>query len=658
MPPACGLPGAEIARGAHRVASPALLWTLVKSAFISLPLFATRAEEPPPFTLDEVVVHVPRSEASDATAAASVVKAERFAGEAKTVAELVATAPGVAVHEYGGLGQLSTVSIRGSSADQVAVFLDGLPLNTAAGGGVDLSRIPRAWIERIEVIRGTAGAYYGSGALGGVVNIVTRPAAAGAWSAETSAGSFGTYSGSADGAIGGPRWGLLGAASLDDTSGRFSYLFNPRPALSGNDLEPRTREHNASLSAGSLAKLWADLGRGRLDAVVQLSGGVRNLPGSPYAPTPSDGQHDLRIGTVVRFAHPISDELHVALEASGRDDRLSVQISPVPRSCQDDLAGTVGSQLTWLAGRSTLTLRALTGTESLATEGSATRERGSLALAASGELALFADGRLLVAPALRWERIGAQGGLSGNLGVRARLVGPLSIRASGGRTFRVPSFAELYLQQGLLSPNPELVPEEAWSADASLVAEGALGMASLGGFGTLYRDIIVYEADSFRRMKPFNDGTATANGLEAELASTPIGPAAITGSAAYTLLATETLLGNESVLGKDLPHRPRHRLFARLGAGYGPLEVHGEAHYVSSQFLDLANSPSLTVPAALTFNLGCSLRLLRRPETRLSLEVRNLLDNRTLQDGFGNPLPGRMVMVTLRVTGGKEGTAP
>ena len=130
----------------------------------------------------------------------------------KTVAELVSTAPGVAVNQYGGLGQLATVSIRGSTADQVQVFLDGLPLNPGAGGGVDLSRIPRTWIERVEVVRGAEGARYGTGTLGGVLNIVTHPAASGAWAAEATAGSFDTFALSADGATGGERWGALGAA--------------------------------------------------------------------------------------------------------------------------------------------------------------------------------------------------------------------------------------------------------------------------------------------------------------------------------------------------------------------------------------------------------------------------------------------------------------
>ena len=139
--------------------------------------------------LDEQVIQLPRAPApQDPTASATVVEAERFAGELKSVAELAATAPGVAIRSSGGLGQLTTISIRGSSSGGVRVLLDGIPLDTAAGGGVDLSTIPLHWVDRVEVVRGAEGAYFGAGALGGAVNVVTLPAVAGKWGVEVTGG--------------------------------------------------------------------------------------------------------------------------------------------------------------------------------------------------------------------------------------------------------------------------------------------------------------------------------------------------------------------------------------------------------------------------------------------------------------------------------------
>jgi iron complex outermembrane receptor protein len=619
------------------------------AALAALPLARVRADDAAP--AGEAVVRSPRAEAAaDPTASATVVDARRFAGESKTVAELVTTAPGVAVDRYGGLGQLSTISIRGSTADEVQVFLDGLPLNNAAGGGVDLSRIPHAWIDRIEIVRGTAGAVYGPGAVGGAVNIITRKAAAGRWSAEATAGAFRTFSGAADGAIGGERWGLLGAAAFDTTRGDFVFERDDLQAVPGNPPTPVQRLHNASTSGGGLAKLWADLGTSRLDAVLQLSGGRRDLPGTAFHPKLDDEQHDGRAGLVARLSRALAEDWDLALTVTAREDRLSVLVVPFTDASQRDHAADAGARLVWTSGPSALTLSVTGGGEELESVGGETHTWGKASATVEDELTL-ASGRLRLTPVARWDLQGPFGGWSAKLGAAWRFTDVLTVRANGGRTFRVPSFAELYLQQGTLEPNPDLVPEDSWSADLGLVADGRLGLLTVGVFTQLYRNLIVYEAQSLGRMKPFNDGKASASGLEAELASAPFGAVGFTASAAYTYLATETLRGSEGTLGKSLPHRAAHRLFGRLAIAPGPLEAHGEVHFVSGQYLDVENSSSLYVGPSLTFNLGGSVRLWSAPETRLHFEVRNLLDDRSLQDGFGNPLPGRMALVTVRIAG-------
>ena len=604
---------------------------------------------------EEIVVVGNRLRPSDATAATTVVDAQRYAGESKTVAELVTTAPGVAVNDYGGLGQLTTLSIRGSASDEVQVFLDGLPLNTAAGGGVDLTRIPHAWIDRIEIVRGAASASYGPGALAGAVDVVTRREAAGSWSASLSGGSFGTASASADGGLGGEHWGLLLASNVDRTEGDFHYRLDLTPSLPGADVVTLDRLHDASYSAGGLAKLWADVGPGRLDAVLQASGGARDLPGTAGHFTSSDGQADERLGLVTRLEEPLAEGVDLELGLTARQDRLDVSIAPYPQSRQDDLAAQLSGRLLLTKGPSALSLRLGAGTEELLVLDAAGHAWGSFFVAASDELSL---GRLKLAPGLRFDEQGPFSGLSARLGASYALSRTLSLRASGGRAFRIPSFGELYLQQGLLEPNPALVPENSWSADAALVAEGPLGLFSVGAFTQLYSDLIAYEAVATGRMKPFNDGQADANGFEVELASAPVGPAAFSAALAYTYLATETLRGDALQVSKELPHRAPHRLFARVAAAPGPLEVHGELHFVAAQFGDAENSASQRIPAALTLNAGLGLRVFENPETTVNLEVRNLLDDISLEDGFGYPLPGRMVLVTLRLAGGQGARRP
>jgi iron complex outermembrane receptor protein len=610
-----------------------------------------------------VVVPLPRLEAAgDATASATVVEAARFEGEAKGVAELVATAPGVAVNGYGGLGKLATASIRGSSADAVTVLLDGLVLNTAFGGGVDLSTIPRHWIDRIEVVRGAEGARYGAGAMGGVVNVVTRRAVAGAWSAQAAGGSFGTFMLSGDAAAGGEGWSGLAAASLDATAGDFPFLYDRLPSAPGNPLTPGIRENNAGRLGGLLLKGdWRALG-GRFDALAQLSAARRQLPGSvsgqgwPRHFTPNDRQDDGRAVALVRHAHRLGEGLSLSAEISGRVDRLDAVLEDVPGGArQRGAAAGLRSEVTWLHGPGILSAGASAEVERIASESlGGARSRPDLA-AWIAEDVTFLGARLRVGPALRAERVGAFAGLSGKLGATARLWGPFTARASAGRTFRAPSVAELYLEQGLLQPNPDLRPESAWSADAAVAAEGPAGFASAGAFASLYQDLIVYEPGTGQRLKPFNDAKASFRGLEIEAASAPLRELlGLSASVAYTFLRSETLRGGEQVLGKEVSHRPRHRLYARLGVEGARAGAHAEAHWVSLQYQDAQNL--VVIPETWLFSAGAFVRVLDRPDARLALEVKNLLDDRTLQDGFGNPLPSRTVMVTVSLA--QEGTAP
>jgi iron complex outermembrane receptor protein len=579
-------------------------------------------------------------------AAVTVVDAARFAGEAKGAGELLATSPGVAVTDTGGVGRLATVSIRGASAEQVKVLLDGVPLNGAAGGGVDLSSIPPQWISRIEVIRGTEGVHHGTGALGGVVNVVTAPPPrGGTWSAGATAGSFGTYQADAQAGVGGAGWGLLASLAGTHSDGDFTYVWAPT-ALTR---ETATRTHDATTLGGALLKGFALLGGGRLDAAAELSGGSRDLPGTPATPTPSDWQRDLRGLASARYRRLGPGGIQLSAGGSARLDRLDLSLQEIGAGAvlrQREVAatGTVGAD--WCASHGAVSLALEAGTDRLVAAGMDDHARPTYAVIASGEVSGL-DGRARLGPGIRLERTGDLQGLSAKLGGALPIAGPVSVRASAGRTYRVPSFTELYLQQGLLLPNPALRPEVGLGGDGAVVVDGRFGAASVGAFAAVYRDLIVYQSASFRRLQPQNLDRSLLRGLEAELASAPWRSAAnLSAQAAYTLTDSQVLLGKEGVVGSDVPRKPRHRLYARVAAGGPAADAHVEAQWISRQWLALGRGAP--IGDALTFGAGASVALWRAANLRLHVEVRNLLDVRTLTDSYDNPLPGRTVLVTLR----------
>ncbi|MDP2923799.1 MAG: TonB-dependent receptor [Candidatus Omnitrophota bacterium] len=93
---------------------------------------------------------------------------------AKDVSEVFSDVASVNISNYGGLGALKTIRMRGANPAQVLVLLDGKPLNSPRDGVVDLSTIPLDNIERIEVMPGAASSLYGAQAMGGTINIITK----------------------------------------------------------------------------------------------------------------------------------------------------------------------------------------------------------------------------------------------------------------------------------------------------------------------------------------------------------------------------------------------------------------------------------------------------------------------------------------------------
>ena len=124
------------------------------------------------------------------------------------------------------------------------------------------------------------------------------------------------------------------------------------------------------------------------------------------------------------------------------------------------------------------------------------------------------------------------------------------------------------------------------------------------------------------------------------------------GQLSYTFLATQVLRGVPGVVGKELPQRPATGPSPASPSTPAPPEGTSRPSYVGLQYLDSRNIHS--VPASLVVNAGAFARILRSPEVRIGAEVKNLLDDRTLQDGFGYPLPSRTLLVTLRVGSSPE----
>lgn len=150
--------------------------------------------------LGTLTVTAERQSASVRHAARQVTVINRQAidnSHAGSIVDLLRGQPDIVVRDTTGIGAKSQVDLGGfgeTAAANSLVLIDGRPVNNADLSGVDWTQIPVDSIERIEIIHGGGSVLYGAGAVGGVINLITRvPEAGGELSGE--AGSYATYSG-------------------------------------------------------------------------------------------------------------------------------------------------------------------------------------------------------------------------------------------------------------------------------------------------------------------------------------------------------------------------------------------------------------------------------------------------------------------------------
>ena len=146
-------------------------------------------------SLDEVVVTATRSAQPASQALEPVVLIDRLALEdslATDIGDLLRFHAGLDIGRSGGPGQPLSLFIRGANSDQSIVMIDGIRINSGTSGIAPLANLAPELFERIEIVKGPRSAIYGTDAVGGVVNLITRTGgASGANSSSSGAGKLG-----------------------------------------------------------------------------------------------------------------------------------------------------------------------------------------------------------------------------------------------------------------------------------------------------------------------------------------------------------------------------------------------------------------------------------------------------------------------------------
>ena len=630
-------------------------------------------------------VETPLSRVADSVTV--LTSADLRARQIDTVADALRLVPGLAVAQSGTWGQITSVFPRGGDSNYTLVLIDGMPANEF-GGGFDFSQLPVSDIARIEVVRGPQSALFGSGAIGGVIQIITRHGGPPRAAVSAEGGGLGTtrYTADTSGSHGAWTWG---ASAERMASQGYTGLAADGERVSNDNGEERA-------ASGSLG--WGRAGGTQIRANADVSWSDIGFPG-PYGSNPvgafagvdriSRGiTNDRQVG--VRIDQPWAHQrAHSTLQASYTDSTEQF-VSPYGPS-------NTGSRRLQLRTQTDVALGARGG---LSAGVDVDRERAvnTYITGATGELlpisrwlvGTFAEARynvgdrLFLTAGLRVDDI-RQGAIQASPDPfsprpplpESTVLSPnpkvsvayffrpggtgrstwTRLHATAGTGIRPPDAVEL-----AFTDNPHLKPERSRSADIGIEQGFARGRVVLDATAFLnrYNDLIVAVGRSLLDFSQFatdNISNAQARGLEISGAVRVGG--GLQARVAYTFLDSRVLAVNGSrdvapppfQVGEWLLRRPRQEGSVDLLWTRGRVTAFGD---VGARGRTLDVEPTLGAfgglfwnPGYTVVNAGATVRV--GHGVALFARVANLLDRR-YEEVYGYPASGRLAMVGLRVS--------
>lgn len=485
-----------------------------------LPLAAT-AQSPPPEstvpTLRDIVVTASRSAEplADAIGDVTLIGPQQLAeARGDSIAEIIGRAPGVQFTNSGGPQTITSLFLRGANANQTLVLIDGMRVNGSTSGGAAFPAIDPAMVERIEILRGAASSLYGSDAIGGVINIITkkgvqdRPlsawANAGYGTHETAKSSLG-LSGAAQG------WDYSFSASAATSKGfdvqrpRFS---NQAP----NDMHSPDKDgYRSHAVSGTLGYRWAEGHHIGLSAYNGYTDGDFDAAGYDpltWASFPLENVYSLyrQQAYAITSTDRITDQWESVLRFGWNKDTVE---SRNPATFDD--TSSLRRIFSWQNNWQFLPQHRLSLVTERTEERIQAHTRYDRTDRNTNAIGLIYKGRI--------ERLHAQASVrndnytdygnqtTGSLGLDFDLTDAWQIGIAGNTGFHAPTFNDMYYPG---SVNLDLKPEKSRNIEAHIAYAGERTQARLTLFQNKIRDLIVWDNALF---KTNNLDSATIRGI-------------------------------------------------------------------------------------------------------------------------------------------------
>jgi len=598
---------------------------------------------------------------TEVPASVNVIRMEDLeARNPQNLAEALQNVQGVYFKDYGGPGNTKTISIRGSSSEQVLVMLDGQRLNNPQTGQVDFATLSVEGVDRIEVVRGGNSALYGADAVGGVINIITRgdhttPGLDG--SLKFAYGSF--HTNAIENSLNFRKPSLQCALSYKflQSEGDFDYRQYGRTV---------THENAGINSQDVYLRLARPFGDPLYNRALELSlkhySAERGAPGT--------------IENLYRFAKMWDRSNQYNLVYSGKvfnllnDLRLQAyHHSSHNRYLNVESLVKVNSRFDVTTDGAEVQLRTVLIPQSVLTYGGGWRvdrlqdqqldtlhRRQSRYLFLLNESTLESGTGLLrsvaLVPSLRYdytsdyaERISPKIGFVINLGQQWQTI----FKFNAGASYRAPTFNDLYWPADPWTVgNPALRPESGFDFDGGI----RLQYPILQGFyfeSTFFQnrmdDLIIWQ-QSNGKWSPENVNKALLRGLE-NGATVHLFQKHVTLAGNYTYLDARNKTAERTEYNKRLVYRPRHSANLNLTTKLRQVSLHYQFNYTGLRYTKPENT--LYLPAYQTSDVTLTVtKLYHDVEYTCSFQVKNLYDA-SYRIVENMPIPGREFRLSLKI---------
>ncbi|GBC59818.1 hypothetical protein DENIS_0759 [Desulfonema ishimotonii] len=640
--------------------------------------------------LDTVVVTAEKGDATFQTgdvdleqtpAFYSVITRDEFEGKIEDLSEVIRKEAGIQVRQSGGLGSFASVSLRGSSGEQVMIFLDGVLLNDASGGGVDLSNIALSDVESVEIYRGVTPVNFGKASVGGVVNIRTRRSEDGfSASASAGGGSFDTWKGSAFFNHKPGKWDYLFSADYTESKNDFKFLNDKGTSYNPDDDEVERRNNARVDQTSVLGKAGYDFSDTvRLDLVNQWFDKSQGLPdwrNNESTEASLDTQRN--IATVKLTADDLGKyHLNTATQISYSwkeeeyDDRLGQIGLGRQHTCDTTSRISTNFYTEWLTEFNALSLmldyqhEMYKPDDLLNSTTSADSNRDFFSAGLQNSFFLWAH-QLTLTPALRYTyihdelesavsshgvslegRTRSEDYFSPQVGLRYQPADWLVIRSNLAKYVREPSFFELFGDRGFFTGNEDLEAEEGVNFDIGFEVNWQTGnrwlsRVSLNAawFHSDVDNLITQSFDARGVGKSVNISESEIFGYETALRVDFLKYLRLVANATWQDTANKSEIAAFS--GKHLPGRFSRSYLTRLEGIFGGVRTWVEYIKDENMYYDTAN----LLPAEDKEEVNIGLSWMFSP-VLLTLEARNIQDNQ-YEDFNGYPMPGEAYYATVK----------